>query len=116
MSLLGVLLKVVLDAGLKKSQLGSELLRLGEQQVLVPGQVGVVAQQAQPTHTRTQGKDVCVWAYVCVCVCMCVGLHGSPLSLVKADVVLFEPTDVADCFPPHLSQCRQWQLRLCLSD
>lgn len=34
--LLGVVLKVVLDAGLKKSQFGFEPLRLGEQQVLVP--------------------------------------------------------------------------------
>lgn len=34
--LLSVLLQVVLDAGLEESQFGSELLRLGEQQVLVP--------------------------------------------------------------------------------
>lgn len=59
----------MLDAGLKKSQFGSELLRLGEQQILVPRQVGVVAQQTQAANTQAQGKDfsMCGYTYMCVC-------------------------------------------------
>lgn len=85
---------------------------MGEQHVLVPCQVGVVAKQTQPAHTQKhkvkifQCVGVCVRAYMCVFV----HSHGSPLPLVEANVVLFQSTDVADCFAPHLSQCRQREL------
>lgn len=58
MLLLAVLLEVMLNTGLEKSHFGQQLLRLGEQQVLVLCQVGVVAQKTQPIPKQTQGKDV----------------------------------------------------------
>lgn len=46
--LIAVFLQVVLDAALEEVQLGLQLLREAEHPVLTPGQVGVVAQEAQP--------------------------------------------------------------------
>lgn len=46
--LVAVFLQVVLDAALKEVQLGLQLLREAKHAVLAPGQVGVVAQEAQP--------------------------------------------------------------------
>lgn len=127
----------MLDAGLKEGQFGSELLRLGEQQVLIPCQVGVVTEQTQPTQAQTETKlkkprlekrqslsplasiktniRLLRCASACMCV-FCMRLHCRPLSLVKANVVLFKTTNVADCLAPHLSKSRQWQLCLSLPD
>lgn len=46
--LVAVFLQVVLDAALEEVQLGLQLLREAKHAVLTPGQVGVVAQEAQP--------------------------------------------------------------------
>ena len=45
----------MLNAAPEEGQLGSKLLGMGEQEVLIPGQVGVVTQHTQPrqTHTHT---------------------------------------------------------------
>lgn len=48
MHLIAVFLQVVLDAALEEVQLGLQLLREAKHAVLTPGQVGVVAQEAQP--------------------------------------------------------------------
>lgn len=46
--LIAVFLQVVLDAALEEVQFGLELLGEAEHAVFTPGQVGVVAQEAQP--------------------------------------------------------------------
>lgn len=48
MHLVAIFLQVILDAALEEVQLGLQLLREAEHTVLTPGQVGVVAQEAQP--------------------------------------------------------------------
>lgn len=50
--LIAVFLQVVLDAALEEVQLGLQLLREAKHAVLTPGQVGVVAQEAQPGGQR----------------------------------------------------------------
>lgn len=50
--LVAVLLQVVLNAALEEVQLGFELLGEAEHAVLTAGQVGVVAQEAQPAGGR----------------------------------------------------------------
>lgn len=52
MHLVAVFFQVVLDAALEEVQLGFELLGEAEHVVLIPGQVGVVAQEAQPAGGR----------------------------------------------------------------
>lgn len=52
MHLVAVLLQVVLNAALEEVQLGLQLLGEGKHAVLAPGQVGVVAQEAQPGQTH----------------------------------------------------------------
>ncbi len=52
--LITVLLQVVLYAALKKVKLCFELLRKGEHHVLISRKVGVVAEKAQPTNTKTE--------------------------------------------------------------
>lgn len=54
MHLIAVLLQVVLDTALEEVQLGLQLLGEGKHAVLAPGQVGVVAQEAQPGHTHNR--------------------------------------------------------------
>lgn len=53
--LVAVLFQVVLNAALEEIQLGFELLGEAEHAVLTPGQVGVVAQEAQPAGEQRQG-------------------------------------------------------------
>lgn len=52
MHLIAVFLQVVLDAALEEVQLGLQLLREAKHAVFTPGQVGVVAQEAQPKRKR----------------------------------------------------------------
>lgn len=48
MHLIAVFFQVVLDTALEEIQLGFELLREAEHAVFTPGQIGVVAKEAQP--------------------------------------------------------------------
>lgn len=48
MHLIAVFFQVILDATLEEIQLSFELLREAEHAVFTPGQVGVVAEEAQP--------------------------------------------------------------------
>lgn len=59
MHLVAVLFQVILDATLKEIQLGPELLREAEHAVFTPGQVGVVAQEAQPAG-QGDTQSVCL--------------------------------------------------------
>lgn len=63
MHLVAIFLQVILDAALEEVQLGFQLLREAEHTVLTPGQVGVVAQEAQPWGRGEggQGNNETVW-------------------------------------------------------
>lgn len=74
LTLLAVLLQVLLDTGLKKSQFGLELLWVGEQQVLVACEVGVVAQQAQTKQAQTEGET-----FIHVHLLVCLGTYMAAL-------------------------------------
>jgi len=56
--LIAVFLQVVLDAALEEVQLGFQLLREAEHAVLTPGQVGVVAQEAQPEGDSSESESL----------------------------------------------------------